>query len=237
MKNSGMIIGIVGFIVCLLIIAYFVITSEKKIITEDSLAFKEEYEAHNGLMNDVSGFEFLTLDIPKHNPFKYASFEDIFELLEGGTGVIYFGFPTSSWSRSLVPVLINSALDNKFREILYLDILEDRDLKERRPVPGSRSGRTQIVTTRKGTDNYNKLLAMLSDWTPAYKGLDDEEVKRIYMPTVIFVKEGKIVGYQETLEAFRKRVDELDNAAYLSMNEEESKTLAKIFNDFFKLIK
>ena len=41
------------------------------------------------------------------------------------------------------------------------------------------------------------MLEKLGDKAAVYEGLEDENIKRLYYPTVVFVKEGQIVDYIE----------------------------------------
>lgn len=150
----------------------------------DISKFKEEYEEYNNKKND-SGTEYLNVEVSTKNNVKYSSYDEVFSLLENGTGVIYFGFPTCPWCRNLVPVLLDSQLEAGLDKIYYLNNKEDRDTKV------LENGK--IITEKEGTDNYKKLLEKLDPVLGEYKELEDSSIKRLYFPTVIFVKDGKIV--------------------------------------------
>ena len=110
------------------LLTFFIINNKnKKLITEDSLKFKEDYESVNGkkVSDELS---YSSLDIPKNNPMKYSSYEEIFKILDNGTGVIYLGFPECPWCRNIVPVLIDTALKSKVETIYYLNIKDDRNV-------------------------------------------------------------------------------------------------------------
>lgn len=76
---------------------------DKPTTMNDTLKFKEEYEAYNGTQNLV------TMDIKEDMTIKYLKATDILPLLKEGTGIIYFGFPTCPWCRNAVPVLLEAA--------------------------------------------------------------------------------------------------------------------------------
>lgn len=228
--NKKLKVGLIILIVLIVIggIIYLLFGFNKKdettySITNDSLKFKEEYEKLNGTAS-TSGKTYLTINIKSYNPFVYSSYDDIFKLLDEGTGVIYFGFPECPWCRNLVPVLSNAAIKSGVKEILYLNIKDDRDIKEL-------TSKGKIKTTKEGTDNYEKLVKKLYDYLPVYNGLKDDTIKRVYLPTVVFVKDGKILGLEQSLEAFSKRVN---GDAYQEMTTEEKNALTKIFTDYFK---
>lgn len=216
------VIGVIGYLI-------YKNNSEDKTeytITNDSLKFKEEYESLNG---KDTGYNqtYPTLDIKSYNPMLYSNYNEIFEILEKGTGIIYFGFPECPWCRNLVPVLVSSALESKVDKIYYLNIKEDRNT-----LTLTKKGK--IKTEKQGNENYLKLVDILKDYLPVYDGLNDETIKRIYLPTVIFVKDGKIIGVQESLESYQKRVE---NNPFDPMTEAEQKELSDIFKGYYSKLK
>ena len=202
--------------------------AERLNITESSLAFKAEMEHHNGLINedDIGQRVFITLDIPSHNPMVYASYLDIFKLLENGTGVILFGSAICPWSRNFIPVLVDAAIEFGLKEILFLDILEDRDEKEL-------DNRGRIETIKEGNEDYHRLLKALNEFIPAYRDLNDPNIKRIYFPTAVFVKDGVVLGIVSANDMinFNNRTD---GNPYEIMNEIEKDTLLGIFINRFE---
>ena len=179
---------IIKVIVILLIffilgILLYVILDDK--VTTDEKHFKIEYESLNNKKND-SKKTYPTVTIPKDNNVKYASFDEVMKFLDSGTGILYLGFPECPWCRNAVPVLIDRAIENEVENIYYFNALSIRDIKE---LKGGK-----IVTTKKGTKEYYQLVDRLKDNLGAYEGLNDDSIKRIYFPTVVFVMGGKIVG-------------------------------------------
>ena len=149
--------------------------------------FKLEYESLNG-QKTADNKTYINVNIPKDNNIVYADYNKVFEILDG-TGVIYFGFPECPWCRNAIPVLLNAAKDSGVDKIYYLDNVDDRDTK------ALKDGK--VVTEKEGTSNYNKLLKKLGDKASVYDGLNDDSIKRLYFPTVVFVKNGQIVDYVE----------------------------------------
>ena len=208
------------------LLTFFIINNKsKELITEDSLKFKEDYESVNGkkVSDELS---YSSLDIPKNNPMKYSSYEEIFKILDNGTGVIYLGFPKCPWCRNIVPVLIDTALKSKVETIYYLNIKDDRNVL-------SLTKKGKIKTEKKGTENYLKLVDLLKDNLREYEGLNNKNIKRIYVPLVIFVKNGKVVGTYESLPAFQERAN---GNGFTQMNEKEKSELSKIYENYFKKI-
>lgn len=155
-------------------------------ITEDETKFKNEYESLNGKQN-ASGKEHPKVDIVEDNGIVYASYNEIKEVITKGTGVIYFGFPECPWCRNAVPMLLQAANNTGLDKIYYFNAKEIRDTKEL-----DENG--NIVTTKEGTKEYYELVELLSTVLGEYEGLNDESIKRLYFPTVVFIKDGKIVG-------------------------------------------
>lgn len=154
----------------------------EKVENSESIKFKEEYESLNG--------KELGITIPENNQIKYASFDEVMDVLETGTGVIYFGSPDCSWCRSAVPILLNSALDNNLDKILYFNASDIRDEKHLDEAGN-------VIVDQEGTEQYYQLIEKLSEVLSPYEKLQDSSIKRLYFPTVIFVKNGKIVASHE----------------------------------------
>ena len=174
-KKAKVITGVIVVII-LVIMGYFMFSKKDDgpsyTITNDSLKFKEEYESLNGKDNG-NGKNYLSIDIKSYNPISYSSYEEIFDILDKGTGVIYLGFPECPWCRNLVPVLVDSALEEKVSPIYYLNISGDRNTL-------SLTKKGKIKTEKKGTEDYLKLVDILKDYLPVYDGLKDDSIKRIY---------------------------------------------------------
>lgn len=110
--------------------------------------------------------------IDNDNVFVYKTLEEINKILKNGTGIVYLGFPECPWCKGYVPYLNEVAKKEKLDKIYYFNILKDR---------------------KNNTDDYKKTVELLKD----YLKYDDEGNKRIYVPTVIAVNKGKIVGFDD----------------------------------------
>ncbi len=109
-------------------------------------------------------------NITEDNIFVYKNAEEIIKILENGTGVVYLGFPECPWCRAYVPMLNEIAKENHFDKIYYYNILKDR---------------------KENTETYQKIIAILND----HLMYDNEGDKRIYVPDITFVLNGKIIGH------------------------------------------
>lgn len=118
MKDKKLLIYLIVFAVLILgfvILSFF--NKEQNRTNEDSLRFKNEYEALNGS---------IPMTISENNPIKYLDFTETEQILTTGTGVIYFGFPSCPWCRNIIPVLFNTADKNNWDTIYYVN---PRELK------------------------------------------------------------------------------------------------------------
>lgn len=173
--KKNLLIVLTGILAVLLV---FMVTNS------DSYKFKLEYESLNGQKNE-SGKKYMNVKLKNTDVIEYADYDKVFDILDG-TGVIYFGFPECPWCRNAVSVLLETAKEANVK-VYYMNNLDDRNTSELKD--------NKVVTTKKGTKNYNKLLKKLGDSADVYDGLNDESIKRLYFPTVIVVKNGKIVDY------------------------------------------
>ena len=150
---------------------------------------------------------------------EYESSKKIIETLKNGTGIIYLGFPKCPWCRNAVNVLSYLNVD----KIMYLDMTDERDTYEL--VDGA------LKKTKDGSKEYYEMLNTLDDILSDYEIEDNDKTysvgeKRIYVPLVIGVKDGKIVGYHaDTVE-----LNEGQTAFDLLSNEQQEK-LKSIYDD------
>ena len=116
--------------------------------------------------------EYNTVD--ENNYFVYRNIDEITKILENGTGVVYLGFPECPWCQAYVPILNEVADIEGLEKIYYFNILEDR---------------------KNNTKEYQKIVELLHD----YLQYDDEGNKRLYVPAVIFVSKGEVVGFDDEI--------------------------------------
>lgn len=114
--------------------------------------------------------EYKAINIDKNNPYVYKTAGEIIDILENGTGIIYFGFPECPWCKQALPVLTEAAKELEIEKIYYFDPKEIRDAN---------------------TVEYQKIVSLLSD----YLNLDENGKKRLSVPDVYFVSGGKIIGH------------------------------------------
>lgn len=186
---------------------------DKKIVyTEDEKKFKKEYEDVNSNEGSVQ------IRLEDNNDMVYATYDKIKEILTGGTGVIYFGFPECPWCRNAVPMLIKAAHNQGLNTIYYFN---DKDMRDVKKLDDDGN----IVTEKEGTKEYYELLNILGDNLGSYEGLNDDTVKRLYFPTVVFVKNGKIIGTHVATVSSQKNPK-------VVLNEEQQAELISIYEGY-----
>ena len=97
-------------------------TKSEKVIEENSstLAFKQEYES----LNDDNH---LFVEVPTDIVVENMNFAATKDMLENGTGILYFGFPTCPWCRTLLPEMFVSMKQNNIKNLYYYNPKEIRN--------------------------------------------------------------------------------------------------------------
>ena len=123
---------------------------------------------------NVDGKKFAAeyTSVTEDNVFVYRTIDEIINILEHGTGVVYLGFPECPWCTAYVPYLNEVAKANSVDKVYYYNIYNDR---------------------KENNDNYKKLVDILKE----YLKFDEEGNKRIYAPSIIAVKDGEILDFDD----------------------------------------
>lgn len=219
MKNNA--IKILISVILIIIVIISAITVKKERITDDEKQFKQEYEKFNGKENSSSGKTYIDVNIKMKNGVKYISAKEAVDILENKTGIIYFGFPQCPWCRNMIEVLLEAKEELNVDTIYYYNALEIRDEKVLEDG--------KVVTTKEGTKNYYKILELLGDKADVYEGLNDDSIKRLYFPTVVFVKNGEVVAtHMSTVSS--------QEDPYKKLNKKQKAELKKIYIENIKKI-
>ncbi len=159
MKNKGIIITLGIIIIILVAIIIFLLvdnnTTGQEKNESDAAKFKEEY----------------TL-VEENNRFVYTDIDEIINILEEGTGIVYLGFPECKWCQQYVVYLNEVAEERNVSKIYYYNIRQDR---------------------QDNTENYQTIVNLLKD----YLQKDENGNLRIYVPAAIFMSNGKILGFDD----------------------------------------
>lgn len=157
-------------------------------LSEDGVKFGEEYS------------------ISKNNMFVYATSEEAINILENGTGIIYFGFPECPWCQAAVKMFYEVASKKNVEKIYYLNIKEMRE---------------------KNTEDYQKIVSLTSD----YLFEDENNQKRIFVPDFYFVKDGKILYHNNDMSTNSGDVDKyLTDEVRTKIKDDYLKGIVKIYS-------
>ncbi len=116
-------------------------------------------------------------NVDEDNVFVYRNADEIVQIMEHGTGVVYLGFPECPWCQAYVKYLNEVAKETGIEKIYYLNISEDR---------------------KNNSENYQKIIAKLKDQLQ----YDEEGRPRIFVPNVSFHIKGDLIGndYETSLD-------------------------------------
>ncbi len=97
------------------------------------------------------------------------SVDEIVNILNNKTGVVFICNPKSDWCQYYAYLLNDVAIDRGIDKIYYTNIAEERNMN---------------------SNKYQRLVNALKD----YIYTDDTNTKRVYMPNMTVVKDGKILA-------------------------------------------
>ena len=225
------------FVKVLLVIIMVLVLTACNSRESDAIKFKKEYEVLNGKKSENGKNTIKNLKISKNNPIKYATYDEVIDVIKKGTGIIYLGYPECPWCRSAIPVLLESAKDYKIDTIYYINMLKERDYYE------VKDGKLVYKKDddgkyMKGTKGYFKLLKSLDSELDEYVIEDDGKKydvkeKRIYVPLIIFVNDGKIIGtHLSTVDTQESGYDELTKEEYDELNGIYANYIKELVNNY-----
>ena len=207
--------------IILFVIAFFIMISLSGCWfhnDNDANRFKKDYESYNGTLSE-SGKKIRTLSIDKDNPMIYVSEDDIVDMIQNNESfVVYFGFATCPWCRSIITNLIDVSHDIGLDKVYYVDVLNIRDV-----LKVSDDGK--VISDKRGTSGYYKLLdlfdSVLSDYSLKDKNGNsvDAMEKRIYAPNIVAVVNGKVEGLttgisEKQTDGYMKLTSEMNRESY-----------------------
>ena len=201
-------------LLCIVILGVFCFTGcgKREVKESDASKFKEEYESYNGEKTSI----------PSDNVIKYSTITELLDIIKNKSGVIYLGYPTCPWCRNAITPLLEAASSTSLDRIYYLNMYEVRD------IISYENG--EFITTKEGSEDYKKLLERLDSILDEYVlgDLNGNEVKtgekRIFVPLVVFVRDGKIVGFHADTVSSQTN-------PYVALNEDQKNELLDIYID------
>ena len=94
------------------------------------------------------------------------------DFLKSGTGIVYFYFNECDWCKRTTPVFKEALKKAKYEgEVIYYN---------------------PYYIRKNNTEEYQEVVEILKDILSA----DENGNKKLYVPEVVFVKDGKIIGHQ-----------------------------------------
>ncbi len=155
-KKTLITIFMIVFVIIVIVASIFLIhLNHRNQENTDAQKFSEEYT-----------------QVDKNNVYVYRTIDEIINILEKGTGIVYLGFPECQWCQRYTKYLNEVAQDMGLTKIYYYNIREDR---------------------ANNSENYLKIVEILKN----YLQFDEEGNSRIYVPSVIALKKGEIVGFDD----------------------------------------
>ena len=124
---------------------------------------------NNNAETDSARFSREYPGVDEDNIFVYRDAEQIISILNGGTGIVFMGFPECPWCQAYAPILHDVATEFGIEKIFYFNVREDRT---------------------NDTENYQTIVGILQDRLD----LDDEGRPRIFVPNVTVIDRGTIIG-------------------------------------------
>lgn len=141
-------------------------------------------------------------EVGEDNLYVYRTNEETIKILENGTGVILIGFPECPWCQRYAVYLNEVAKDLDYEKIYYYNVLEDR---------------------KNNTEEYKKIVSLIEE----HLQYDDEGNKKIFVPAVIALKDGEILGFDDETAWDTKGFEKPEEY----WNEEEVTSLKTKLND------
>ncbi|MBQ9072056.1 MAG: hypothetical protein IJY25_02750 [Bacilli bacterium] len=151
MKKKVLIIALI-LVVVLGLGVFFAIKAYKEANMTDAEKFAKEYT-----------------EVSDDNVFVYRDIDEIIQIMEEGTGIVFLGFPECDWCQAYVKYVDEVAKEMEIEEVYYYNIKEDRE---------------------DNTKEYQKIVELLEERLQK----DDEGNSRVYVPNVSFHADGKLVG-------------------------------------------
>ena len=133
--------------------------------------------------------------ITSDNVFKYKTGKEILETMNTGTAVIFFAFPENMWSHTYADMLNEVAKYFGIEEIYYYNFKNDRSVNN---------------------SYYENIVDQLDAYLPTL----DTDIKNLYAPTLILVKDGEIIAYDDETSILHGSLSVND---YWTMEKQEEK--------------
>ncbi len=190
-RNKIILFSIILLTIIVISICIYSIFNNNHINNSDANKFRTEYMELNDKTNESNGEIYPIVNISADNTVEYITPKKAVDMLKNGSGLIYFGYNTCPWCRTLVSILTDVAI-NKKEKIYYVDIA---DIRSSFTIDNGK-----LSKNKKGTKDYYNIIKELDEYLDDYY-LEDEdgnrfdtEEKRLYAPTLVAVSRGEVTG-------------------------------------------
>lgn len=130
--------------------------------------------------------------ISKSNPFIYLSSDELIDILQNGTGIIFFGNSDSEMSISSCQLLEKVLEEKKIEKVYYFNPVK---IKEEQ------------------SDDYKRIISIFEEYLEA----DDDDDLYLMLPSICLVSDGKVVSYSSDLVI----KDDIDDATLIEKQKEK----------------
>lgn len=120
-------------------------------------------------------------NVGKNNVFSYAKGHEVLDILNKKSGIIFMGFPDNLWSGYYAELLNEIVMANDLKKIYYYNFKADREIKN---------------------NTYLAIVEKLKD----YLYITDTNINNLYAPSIIIVKDGKVIYYDDEISRIRGNV-------------------------------
>lgn len=205
----------------------------------DAKTFKDHYESFNGQSTgtkDSNGndINYRSINIDENNPINIVSEDDIVNMVNNkDTFIVYFGFATCPWCRTVVPYMIDTANKMGIKKIYYVNVRPDDTSNSDIRDVFTKDDSGNIVLSHNGTDGYHQLLSLFSNVLPEWSlhglsvaGTSYAGTLRIGAPQFIIVKDGKAV---DSISG----ISDSQTDGYMDLTDDMINDMNNKFTDFF----
>lgn len=205
----------------------------------DGKKFKEEYESLNGEYRVKDGIKtsdkIRSIKIDENNPIVISSLDDIVKKMDNKeTFIIYIGFPSCPWCRTVIPTALEKAKENKIDKIYYVNIKPGNETEDDLRDIYEKNEEGKIVLSHEGSKSYHEFLKkadnVLADYVHGdvnLKGTEFDGTKRVGAPNFIIIKSGKA-------DTLITGISENQTDGYAKISKKMQSDMDKTFNSFFK---
>ena len=134
-----------------------------------------KHDFNKNISTEAEQFNQIFTNVPKENVFKFSNAQEVNNIINSkkSKGIILFGFKANNWTSYYAEYIDEVAKEMGIKEVLYYDFESDRKDKN-------------------GT--YETIVNSLS----VYTKYTDYNTSDIYAPTLLVVKNGEILLYDDS---------------------------------------